>query len=99
MGGQSEFAIDLEADDDLNEGWFSEFSVGEILWDLFDPANEPGDTVSLGFTPIYAAITSTALKDTDALTSIFTFSDALRAGTPAAAAGLDDLLAGENIHG
>jgi hypothetical protein len=23
------------------EGWFSEFSVGEILWDLFDPANEP----------------------------------------------------------
>jgi hypothetical protein len=103
MGVQDDFSFDLEADadagDGATEGWFSEFSVGEILWDLFDSVNEPGDTVSLGFAPIYAAITSTALKDTDALTSIFAFSGALRAGTPAAAAGLDDLLAGENIHG
>jgi hypothetical protein len=103
QGVTDDFSFDLEADADASdgatEGWFSEFSVGEILWDLFDPANEPGDTVALGFTPIFTAITSQMLKDTDALTSIFTFADALRAGTPSAAAGLDDLLAGENIHG
>jgi hypothetical protein len=103
MGVQDDFSFDLEADavatNGATEGWYSEFSVGEILWDLFDPANEPGDTVALGFPPIFAAMTSTAIKDTDALTSIFTFSDALRAGTPAATAGLDTLLTGENIHG
>lgn len=103
MGVQDDFSFDLEADADASdgatEGWFSEFSVGEILWDLFDSTNEPGDTVALGFAPIYAAMTSTTVKDTDALTSIFTFSSALRAGTPAAAAGLGDLLSGENIHG
>jgi len=103
QGVQTDFSFDLEADLDAGgggtEGWFSEFSVGEILWDLFDSTNESGDTVSLGFAPIYAAMTSTLLKNTDALTSIYTFADALRAGTPAASAGFDDLLAGENIHG
>jgi len=103
MGVQSDFGFDLEADADASdgatEGWFSEFSVGEILWDLFDSTNESGDTVSRGFTLIFTAMTSDAVKNTDALTSIFTFAGALRAAAPAATAGLDDLLAGENIHG
>jgi hypothetical protein len=103
QGVQDDFSFDLEADadatDGATEGWFSEFSVGEILWDLFDATNESGDSVALGFGPIYAAMTSTAIMNTDALTSIFTFSSALRGVAPAATAGLDDLLQGENIFG
>ena len=103
QGVQDEFAFDLEADGDAStgftEGWFSEFSVGEILWDVFDATNEPGDTVALGFTPIFTAMTSTGIKDSDALSSIFTFATALRTAAPAATAGFDDLLEGEDIFG
>jgi hypothetical protein len=94
QGMNAEFAFSVEADDQTDEGWFSEASVQEILWDLFDPANEPGDTVALGFTPLFAAMTG-AQVTTDALTSIYTFSTALRATTPA----VDDLLEAEQIFG
>ncbi|MGH8239545.1 MAG: hypothetical protein ACREXP_21380, partial [Steroidobacteraceae bacterium] len=97
-GVQTDFSIDMEADDDLNEGWFSEASVGEILWDLFDATNEPGDTVALGFAPLLAVVTG-AQVTTDALTSIFTFSTGLRAAQPAAQPAIDTLLAGEDITG
>ena len=92
-----DFRIDVEADDTLNEGWFSEASVQEILWDLFDPANEPGDTVAIGFTPLFTAMTSTTQTATEALTSIYTFSEALRAAAPASQAALGDLLDDEGI--
>ena len=81
QGMQADFSIDMEADRVLNEGWFSEASVGEILWDLFDSTNEPGDTVALGFTPLFSVITGPQTT-TDALTSIYTFSDGLRAVAP-----------------
>ena len=32
----------------------------EILWDLFDPANEPAITLALGFAPIYSVMTGRA---------------------------------------
>ena len=94
QGMSAEFAFSVEADDQTDEGWFSEASVQEILWDLFDPANEPGDTVALGFTPLFAVMTG-AQVTTDALTSIYTFSTGLRATAPA----IDDLLDGEDISG
>jgi hypothetical protein len=97
-GISADFQIDMEADDPLNEGWFSEASVEEILWDLFDSTNEPGDTVTLGFPPIYAAATSSQVVDTDALTSIYPFIMGLRAAPGAPQAAINALLDGENIH-
>ena len=97
-GAQDDFNIDLEADDDVNEGWFSEASVWEILWDLFDATNEAGDTASLGFGPLYAVMTG-AEKTTDAVTSIFTFITGLKAANPTAMAAINDLVAGEDING
>jgi hypothetical protein len=97
-GAQDDFNIDLEADDDVNEGWFSEASVWEILWDLFDSTNEAGDAVALGFAPLYAVMTG-AEKTTDAVTSIFTFITGLKAANPAAVTAIDALLAGEDISG
>jgi hypothetical protein len=102
QGVQADFAFSMEADgqavDGFTEGWFSEISVGEILWDLFDPANEPGDTAALGFPPLFAVMTG-AQVNTDAVTSIYTFSTGLRAAAPGAQAALDDLLDGESIFG
>lgn len=92
QGMNAEFAFSVETDATNAEGWFSEASVQEILWDLFDPAGEPGDTVSLGFAPLFTVMTG-AQVTTDALTSIYTFSAGIRATAPA----IDDLLDGENI--
>ena len=97
-GMVQEFGIDMEADDPLNEGWFSEASVGEILWDLFDSTNDSGDSAALGFAPLYAVMTG-AQKTTDALTSIFTFITGLRAAPGAPLAAIGDLLDGESIFG
>lgn len=96
-GMDASFHIDLETDDLANEGWFSEASVGEILWDVFDSANDPGDAVALGFAPIYAVLTGEQIV-TEALTSIFPFARALRghADAPTQAA-IDDLLEGEKV--
>jgi hypothetical protein len=100
QGMQAEFAVDMEADGDagdgLTEGWFSEFSVGEILWDLFDSTNEAGDDVALGFAPLFAVETG-AQVTTDALTSIFTFTSGLRAANPGSLAAINSLLSGEGI--
>lgn len=97
-GVLQDFQIDMETDDPNNEGWFSEASVEEILWDLFDPANEPGDTIELGFAPIYAVMTGAQVQ-TDAVTSIFSFATGLRAANPGLAAQITALLNAEKIHG
>jgi hypothetical protein len=95
-GGAVDYGFDIEADGTTAEGWFSESSIAEIVWDIFDPANEAGDPVALGFAPIHTAMT-TAQVDADAFASIYTFSNALRARNAAAAAGINTLLANERI--
>jgi hypothetical protein len=95
-GVQDDFQIDMETDDPQNEGWFSEASVEEILWDLFDPAND--DPLALGFAPIYAVMTGAQVQ-TDAVTSIFSFTTGLRAANPGLAGQINALVNAENIHG
>ena len=90
--------FNLESDDGAPEGWFSEFSVGEILWDIFDTAAEPGDTVTLGFAPIYSVMAGPQV-DTDALTSIFSFASALRSANGSSSGAIQNLLDNEDING
>jgi hypothetical protein len=99
-GAASDFNFNMEQDDSrfADGGWFSETSIGEILWDIFDPANEPDDSVALGFVPIFQAMT-TDQRTTDALTSIFSFFSALRDVAPSSGAGTNQLRAGEQISG
>jgi hypothetical protein len=99
-GASSDFSINMEADDTRfgDGGWYSETSIAEILWDAFDAANEPGDTVTLGFPPIFTALRGEQ-RTTDALTSIFSFVSALKSVAPTSSAGLDQLRSAENISG
>lgn len=97
-GVSGDGGFNLEANSTITEGWYSEASVGEILWDIFDAGTEPGDNVALGFAPIYSVMTNQQV-DTDAVTSIFPFANALRSANPSAAASIRDLLSGESISG
>ena len=96
FGQAQDGAFSLESSLPAVPGWFSEFSTLKILWDIFDGANEPNDTVALGFTPIYNAMTN-AQPSSDSLTGIFPFARAIKASNAAAAAGINALLTEHSI--
>jgi hypothetical protein len=98
QGVSRDGGFNIESDSTTVEGWFSESSISEILWDIFDPANEPGDTVALGFAPIFNVMTG-AQTQTDAFASIFSFARALRAANPSESAAIATLLSNEAISG
>ena len=96
-GVSADFAFDMESDSSTAEGWYSEASVQEILWDLFDSTNDGTDTISLGFPPIYSAMTGPQ-RTTDAMTSIYTFASGLRTiADSTQIASINALLTGESI--
>ncbi len=95
-GVDFDFGLNLESDDPRAEGWFSELSVGEIIWDIYDSVAEPHDTIALGFTPIFQTMTGPQVT-TDALTSIFSFATGMRQTSSADAAAINALLTAENI--
>ena len=71
-----EFGFNLETDDRHgNEGWFSEvLGRRDPLGPVRLRPTRPGDTVALGFAPMFA-VDDRRTGDTDALTSIFSFCD------------------------
>ena len=81
-----------------NPGWYSEESVQEILYDLFDDSSLDAaqDGLTLGFAPLYGVLTNQQRFAT-ALTSIFTFIHALKAAEPAAAPQIDGLVNAHDI--
>jgi hypothetical protein len=101
-GQQSGFDIDMEQESRLRPGWYSEQSIQEILYDLFDdnPDVQSGtgvaDLVNLGFGPIFEVFTG-AQRTVTALTSVFPFMNAIKAANPASAAAIDQLLGVQQI--
>jgi hypothetical protein len=95
MGQLNEGRFNVE-NDMSDDGWFSESSCQEILWDLFDSANEGADALATGFLPIWQVLTG-AERSTQAVTSIFPFITALKQLIPASAAQIDQLVSSEGI--
>ena len=79
-----------------NAGWYSERSISNILYDIYDSSNDTGDTLSLGFTPIYNLLIG-AERNTATFTSLFTFITALKAENPGNDAAIDAIVANEGI--
>jgi hypothetical protein len=93
---QSGFRISLESSTDTNKGWFSEVSVQEILYDLYDSTNEAGDNLSLGMGPILDILIGYQ-KTTPAATSIFSFIYGLKLANPGLVSDINTLVATKNI--
>lgn len=88
------FSYDLEANDTSQNaapGWYSESTVESVLFDVYDPANEPWDQVALGLPGVYAAMTG-PVRDTAAMTTLFAFVAGLKSQQPAVAGALDALV-------
>lgn len=71
------FFISLENVETLNPGWFSEGSILNILFDLFDDTSEDGDDLNIGFEPIYRSLHSANVRNTDAMMGFHVFSSEL----------------------
>jgi hypothetical protein len=106
-GQRSGFAFDIEGPafpgrTNPAPGWYSEESLQELLYDLFDAHVDAGgdhsaaDDLALGFGPIFAVLTDKQ-RTSVALTSAFPFLNALRADRPADAAKIDALAAAQGI--
>lgn len=79
-----------------NPGWYNESTVWEILWDLYDTNADANDTLALGLEPIWQVLTGDQ-RDTDALTTIFSFASALKAQRPGVAAAIDQIVGSKSI--
>ena len=77
-------------------GWYNEFSILKLIYDLWDTSNESGDGGSIGFGPIYSVMTG-AQESTPAFTSIFSFAAALKNENPGDVAFIDSQLTRESI--
>ncbi|CAM3634894.1 hypothetical protein [Litorimonas haliclonae] len=93
------FQIDIENNNVTNPGWFSEFSVQSIIYDIWDSADDGTDSVSLGLEPIYEAFIDAEYTSSIATTTIFSWLDSLeqQSGVPSAA--ITALKTGQTING
>ncbi|GAA4358852.1 hypothetical protein [Kangiella marina] len=90
------FSIEIEDNDVINPGWFSEGSVQSLLYDIYDEASDGQDFINLGLEPIVDILTGPQ-KETDALTSIFTFMTFLKNENPSFENDFNNLLEAQNI--
>lgn len=96
----SGFRFSLETNTIGSAGWFSENSVGKIVYDIADTNDDGVDALSLGFSPIYNAMTSSDYIQSTALTSIYLFIKELKDISDTETDGLiDNLMLDENIIG
>jgi hypothetical protein len=76
------WSVDLESGSSSAVGWYSETSLQQILYDIYDTNPDNGDTIALGFEPIYSTLTSPEFINSDYLTSIYLFSEILKDSQP-----------------
>lgn len=96
------FGFNIENNDVINPGWYSESSIQSILFDLYDNENDGVDQLSVGFSPIYEAMISPDHAGTDAFTSIYSFAFAFIESSIGSNFNInrafDNLLAGQSIE-
>ena len=105
-GQAHNFSFDLEQSPNRrnpNPGWFNEEAVQSLLYDLYDNGRDtpPGvltlDDLALGFGPLFDVMIDGQRK-TLAVTSIFSFVDALKAARPADAPLIDRLTLSQSMR-
>lgn len=97
FGQASGFEIDVESNNNLNPGWFSEGSVQSIIYDIVDAADDGADVLTLGFSPVYDLFTG-PIRGAPSQVTIFTFIAMLKAHNPGAAADIDAIVQGQSIE-
>ncbi len=96
-GTGSGFGLSTESGNFGVPGWFNEWGVATVIYDLWDTVNDGTDDGSIGWAPIYGTMTGPQASS-DAFTTVFSFAAELRAALNAQGQALvDSQLARENI--
>lgn len=90
------FGFDLESNNCLVEGWYSECSVQAIVYDLYDNDIDSIDTLGFGFMPLLDVFVNEQ-KNTNAMISIFSFIHHLKQNNPAEVSAIDTLVSDQSI--
>ena len=97
----SGFAFDVETEPLFNAGWYSEQSVQQIFYDLYDATNENAngitDNLNMDFAPLWDVLKNEQRSGLP-LTSIFSFITALKANNLAESANIDALVNSFDIN-
>jgi hypothetical protein len=91
------FAFDIEGGGSgFQRGWYAEFSVLELIYDLVDTAIDGNDILSYPFSTVWSVMTG-PMKTTHALASIFPFLNGLKTANASDQAIIDQLAQGQAI--
>ncbi len=90
------WSMNMESDTESPQGWYSESSIQNIIYDLWDAHDDVNDNLTLGFAPIHHVFTG-AQKTTPAFTSIFSFITALKNENSGSSDAIDDIVLDETI--
>jgi hypothetical protein len=78
IGNTSYESLDIESGNFQNSGWYSEASIHEIIYDIYDLDSESHDDISVGFEPIYSTLTSANFINNDYQANIYSFAEILK---------------------
>ena len=80
-------------------GWYSELTVYQLLFDLFDENNESSDLVTFGLEPFYRTFVDSDYSETAAFTTIFSYLDAYKTQAGVDADAVTELARRRGING
>ena len=95
----TDFSFSVETNNYAENGWFNEGSVQSVIYDIYDSADDGADSIALGLGPIYDVLTDSSYTSSTYFTSIFSFTDRLKALQPGASEQINSLLTAQSISG
>lgn len=95
-GQSTGFGFNVDNNNCTVKGWYNECSVQAIIYDLHDNKVDRVDNINLGFNPLFNVLAN-EYKNSDAMTSIFSFIHELKENHSADASAIDVLVADQNI--
>ena len=100
LGTYYETYFNIESGGFNNNGWYSEASIQEIIYDIYDSNTESHDDISVGFELIYSTLTSTNFLNNDYQANIYSFTEILKNQlSQSERLKVDNLLNAEQIFG
>ena len=93
------FSYDVEAEEVTQPGWFTEASIGSILYEVFNRRSNGANDVVTGLTPLYSVMRSETYRASPVFTTIFAFADGLREEGSLSSSDVDALLETHSISG
>ena len=92
------FTYDVEMEDIDQPGWFTEASIGAILYEVFD-RSATGSDIAAGLAPLHNVMRSETYRASPVFTTVFAFADGLREEGSLSSPDIDALLESHSISG